>query len=363
MLSARALNRATLQRQLLLSRATLPAAETIEHLLGIQAQAPLSPYVGLWTRLRNFKHDELSQLIVDRAVVRGPLMRATVHLVTARDYLQLRPLTQAVLDRSYSGQPFNKQIASVSRKEILEYGRQLLEEKPRTRPELSKLLAQRWPGVDPTALGHAVGYLVPVVQIPPRGVWGHPVQAQPLMALASQWLGSPIALEPTLLQLEWMVRRYLAAFGPATVKDIQVWSGRTRLREVVERLELRKYGDFYDLPDISLPDADVPAPVRFLPEYDNLLLSHFDRSRFIPDKRRVPLPPGNGSTYGTVLVDGLYRADWQIVRDKGSARLVVSPFVKLSKKDAAAVEREGLALLDFAAPGQTADVVVSPLRT
>ena len=351
MLTERALNRATLDRQLLLRRADLPALATIEHLVGMQAQAPLSPYVGLWTRLNHFTHRELSEPTLDRQVVRGSLMRATVHLVTARDYLTLRALTHIVLDRSYSGQPFNKRIASVDREEVLTAGRKLLAEQPRTRPELSKLLGEQFPGVDAASLGYAVCYLVPVVQIPPRGVWGEPVQSQPLLALASDWLATPVPCEPTAAQVESMVLRYLAAFGPATVKDIQLWSGLTKLREVTDRLadKLIRLGDYLDLPDAPRPGEDVPAPVRFLPEYDNLLLSHFDRTRFIPDKRRVPLPPGNGGAYGYVLVDGLYRADWRTERTKSAATLVIEPFTKLSKQDKSELVQEGQALLAFTA--------------
>ncbi|HCT81476.1 MAG TPA: hypothetical protein DGT23_33875 [Micromonosporaceae bacterium] len=351
MVSIRALNRATLDRQLLLRRHLMPAAEAIEQLAGIQAQAPLSPYVGLWTRLEGFTHDELSSLVLDRQVVRGPLMRATVHMVTARDYLKLRPVTQLVLDRSYSGQPFNKKLAGLNREEILTAGRKLLEEQPRTRPELSKLLGELWPGIDQASLGHLIGYLVPVIQMPPRGVWG--MTGQPLLTLASSWLDAKVSLEPTPKLLEEMVLRYLAAFGPATVMDAQMWSGLTKLREVVDRLGkriVRLPGDYLDLPDVTRPAEDIAVPIRFLPEYDNLLLSHADRSRFIEDGRRVPLPPGNGSSYGTVLVDGFYRADWRL--EKGGV-LVVEPFAKTGKGQQNAIVKEGLALLDFAAGKST----------
>lgn len=318
MVSNRALNRATLDRQLLLRRHLMPAAEAIEQLAGIQAQAPLSPYVGLWTRLEGFTHGELSALVLDRQVVRGLLMRATVHMVTARDYLKLRPVTQLVLDRSYSGQPFNKKLAGLNREEILAAGRKLLEQEPRTRPELSKLLGELWPGIDPASLGHLIGYLVPVIQMPPRGVWG--MTGQPLLTLASSWLGTKIPLEPT-----------------------------PKLREVVDRLGkriVRLPGEYLDLPGVTRPAEDIAVPIRLLPEYDNLLLSHADRSRFIEDGRRVPLPPGNGSGYGTVLVDGFYRADWRL--EKGGV-LVVEPFAKITKGQQNAIVKEGLALLGFAA--------------
>lgn len=342
----RALNRATLERQLLLQRSKMSPADTVEHLLGINAQLPLSPYVALWTRLDGFAHEELSRLIREGAVARGPLMRATVHMTTARDYPLLRAISQAVLDRSYTGQAFNKQIASVPRPAILALGESLLRESPRTRADLSRLLARRWPGVDASALGHAVAYLVPMVQLPPRGVWGEPTQAQPLLALASSWLRAPVVLEPTVEQLETVVLCYLAAFGPATVKDIQQWSGRTRLKEVTDGLGsrlLRLDDGYLDVPEAPRPDPDVEAPVRFLPEYDNLLLSHAVRTRFVPEGRKVPLPPGKGASIGTVLVDGFYRADWRVE----AKALVVQPFVKLPKRDSQAVEEEGSRLSEF----------------
>jgi len=346
MLSTRALNRATLDRQLLLARHTMPAAEAIEHLVGMQAQAPLSPYVGLWTRLDGFTPSELSKLVVNAEAVRGNLMRATVHLVTARDYLKLRPLTQIVLERSYFGQPFGKKLTGADPEKAAAEGLKLLKAQPRNRSELGKALGEKYPQADPTALSFLLSYVAPVIQLPPRGVWGSKGAA--VLAPAAQWLGKTIPKKPTPKLLEEMVLRYLAAFGPATVMDAQMWSGLTKLREIVERLGkrvVRLEGDLWDLPDAPRPEEDTPTPVRFLPEYDNLLLSHADRSRFIDDGRRVPLPPGNGAAYGTVLVEGMYRADWRAVKGE----IVVEPFGKLTKAQKSAVDAEAAALAQFLA--------------
>ncbi|GIH04077.1 hypothetical protein Rhe02_21440 [Rhizocola hellebori] len=346
MLSTRALNRATLDRQLLLRRHVMPAAEAIEHLVGMQAQAPLSPYVGLWTRLDGFTHSELSKLVLDAEAVRGGLMRATVHLVTARDYLKLRPVTQIVLERSYFGQPFGKKLTGVDTGKAVTLGLKLLKAEPRMRTELGKALAERYPEADPTALSFLLSYVAPVIQLPPRGVWGSKGQA--VLAPAAHWLGRAIPGKPTPKLLEEMVLRYLAAYGPATVMDAQMWSGLTKLREIVDRLGkkvLRLPGDLLDVPGAPTPQEDVPAPVRFLPEYDNLLLSHADRTRFIEDGRRVPLPPGNGAAYGTVLVEGFYRADWRAVKGE----IVVEPFGKLTKSQKAEVDAEAAALTQFLA--------------
>jgi len=352
LLGRRALGRATLERQLLLGRHRPPAAEVLEHLVGMQAQAPNAPYVGLWSRLHGFRPDELAGLLQSRQAVRASLMRATVHLVTARDALALRPLVQGVLVRGFSGQAFNRNLAGMDIGELLATGRELLTRTPRTRAELGPLLAARFPGRDPASMAYAVSYLIPLVQVPPRGIWSAtgPAAMTPL----ETWLGRPLDPDPSL---DALLLRYLGAFGPATVKDVQTWSGLTRLREVAERLRpgLRAFRDengaeLLDLPDAPRPDPDTPAPVRFLPEYDNLLLSHADRSRVNPDRHPVPLPPGNGGNAGTVLVDGLLRGTWAIARDGDGATLTVRPFAELSTKDSAAVAEEGDRLLAFTDP-------------
>src|SRR5215218_4772805 len=168
LLSPRALNRATLGRQMLLRRQKLPALQAIEHLVGMQAQAPAPPYVGLWTRLKGFYPDELSQLILDRRAVRVALMRNTVHLVSARDCLALRPLVQSVIDRGLYAN--RSGIPGVDIEALSAAGRTLLEEKPRTAKELGVLLQEQWPEHDPASLARAIRHLRPLVQGPARGV-------------------------------------------------------------------------------------------------------------------------------------------------------------------------------------------------
>jgi hypothetical protein len=363
-LSRRALNRATLERQLLLRRWEMPTADAIEHLVGMQAQAPNAPYVSLWARLDGFRHDELIQLITERRAVRAPLMRATVHLVTARDCLALRPLTQPVLVRNFSGQSFARDLAGADIEAIMAAGRALLEERPRTRAELGPLLGERWPDRDATSLAYAISYLVPLVQVPPRGIWG--MSGEAAWATVEAWLGRALDRDPSP---DEMVMRYLAAFGPATVKDIQTWSSLTRLREVIERLRPRlatfrdEHGnELFDLPDAPRPDPDTPAPPRFLPEYDNILLSHADRSRIIIDGRRVPLFPGNGGSLGTVLVDGFFRGTWKITRHHDTALLTIEPFEVLPKQDRSTLAEEGARLLAFAAADAQAHDIQFTIR-
>jgi hypothetical protein len=367
-LSQRALNRALLSRQLLLSRvpAPEPAAlgqdpdqdpraaqvlETIEHLAGLQAQAPFPPYYGLWSRLADFRPANLARLLTGRQVVRIALMRGTIHLVSARDCLLLRPLIQPVLDRAFRT-TYGPRLAGVDRIELAEAGRALTEEKPRTFSELGALLSPRWPANPAEALAQGVRALVPLVQVPPRAVWGAAGQA--LHTTAEAWLGETLDERASL---EVLVRRYLTAFGPASVADMQGWSGLTRLREIVEPLRpgLREFRDesgrqLFDLPGAPRPDPDTPAPIRLVAEFDNLLLSHADRSRVISEPHRQRLFTRNGVIPGAVLVAGFVAGSWRIDVTRGATSLIVAPFAPISRPDQAAIAREGQRLLDFARP-------------
>jgi len=353
------LNRATLDRQLLLRRAERPARVAIEHLAGLQAQAPLAPYVGLWTRLAGFGHEELKDLLAERAVVRAHLMRNTVHLVSAADFVRFRPLFQPIMERTLAG-TFGRRLGEVDLDELRAAAAAILAERPLTRVQIAAQLSPRWPGHDPAALAYAATHLVPLVQVPPRGIWGQTGPAA--WFLASAWL-EEVPVPDAHAAVEQLVLRYLAAYGPATVRDIQAWSGLSRLREVTGRLgaRLRTFtgpdgAELYDLPDAPRPGGDVPAAPRFLPEYDNLLLSFADRSRVIRDNRPVPLPPGNGATTGTLLVDGRWSADWTITRGPDRAVLEVRPFGPLGVARQDAVAAEGSRLLEFAAPAAAHDV-------
>jgi hypothetical protein len=361
LLGPRARNRALLERQLLLCRVRRPAAEVVEHLVGMQAQEPRDPYVGLWARLEGFDPHELGRLIAGRQAVRSPLMRTTIHLVSARDCLTLAALLRPVLERNFwTGSPFGRQVKGVDLDAVLAAGRGLLDERPRTNAQLRAFMAERWPGDDATSLAYAVHHLVPVVQLPPRGVWGQ--KGLPTWAATETWLGRPLDPAPSI---DRVVLRYLAAFGPASTMDVQTWSGLTRLREVTDRLRprLRSFRseagrELFDLPDAPRPDPDTPAPVRFLPQYDNVALSHADRSHVTAGA--AARWPTDDLHWSAVLVDGFVNGAWRLARDGKAATLTVRPLVRLSGQDETAVAEEGQRLLGFlAADAEAAEVRVA----
>ena len=352
-LSQRALNSALLERQLLLRRDTMSVGAAIEHLVGQQAQVPKDPYLGLWSRLKAFDPQELSGMIEGRRAVRAALMRRTIHLVTAQDMLTLRPLMTQVLNRLFfTGSPFGRALGAVDVDEVVAAGRVLVEERPHTRIELAAALGARWPNRDADALAYAVQYLVPLVQVPPRGLWDKGGRA--IWAPAESWIGAPLSRNPSIDDL---TMRYLAAYGPASIMDMRSWSGLTRLRKVFDRLRpglrvfLNERGrEVFDVPDAPRPEPETPAPPRFLPEYDNLLLGLADRTRMVSEEQRTELSAAEGTqTLRTVLVDGVVAGSWAILHEAERATLVVEPVVQVSKTDREQLRHEGAALLELLA--------------
>jgi DNA glycosylase AlkZ-like len=355
--SRRALNRATLARQSLLARSTMPVVAAVGHLAGLQAQVPNSPYLALWTRLAGFERAALTDLLARRQVVRATMMRGTLHVVTATDFLRLRTPLQPALTRAMRGF-MGRRVDGLDADRLVADTRALLAERPHRYGEIGRCLRERWPDRwgdrDEAALGYtAFRACVPVVQMPPGGTWGSTGGEVPYTT-AEAWLGeAPAAAgDPTGLVL-W----YLAAFGPATIADIQAWAGMANLRATVTALRprLRVVGALYDVPDGPLPDEDVPAPVRFLPEYDSLVLSHADRSRVIADEHRRAVFLSGGRVRATVLVDGFVRGTWTLARTGPEVSLRIEPFGRVSKGDRAALTGEGERLLAFVADGSGSD--------
>jgi hypothetical protein len=346
MLTVRALNRALLERQMLLRRQTIGVADALERLVGMQAQVPQAPYVGLWSRLRDFDPHELSRLVEERHAVRGTLMRATVHLVTARDFAGLRAVLQGVMERHFASSPFARQVAGVDLHELMVAARALVEAEPRGTADLARELGPRWPDADQQSLGYAARYRLPLVQVPPRGLWPvRPGAGRARVTTIERWTGRALPDDPPV---EETIERYLAAFGPATIQDIAAWSGLTGVRAIVDRMRprLRTLADdrgreLLDVPDAPLPDADTPAPVRLLPEFDNLLLSHKDRTRVIPEELWTIVRDSLGRPM--FLVDGFVRGTWRIA----DGRFEHDAFMPLSDAEERAVLAEGDRLLEF----------------
>ncbi|RST17057.1 winged helix DNA-binding domain-containing protein [Streptomyces sp. WAC05950] len=310
-LDTRALNRATLARQLLLGRAEMSARDAVAHLLGLQAQNVKPPYFQLHARLAGFEPAELAGLMESREVVRMVTMRSTIHTHTAHDALTLRPLVQPARDREVTY--FRKGLDGVDLDRLAHRARAFVEGEPRTMAEIREDLLREWPDADPQSLSVAARCLLPLVQVTPRGVWGRSGQVR--LTTVENWLGEPAgAAQP----VDDVVLRYLAAFGPASVKDMQTWAGVTRLREAFERLRPRLAAfrdengvELFDLPDAPRPDAGTPAPPRFLPEFDNLLLSHADRTRVVPAEVKGRSWTGN-QAHCTLLVDGFLAGLWRL---------------------------------------------------
>ncbi|WP_441247798.1 winged helix DNA-binding domain-containing protein [Kitasatospora sp. McL0602] len=327
-LTRRELGRAVLARQQLLVRGAGPADEMIGRLVGLQAQAaPEPPYLGLWSRLADFRPEQLTELLEQRRVVRVALQRGTIHLVTAADCLALRPLLQPVLDRGLRGS-YGRQLAGLDVAEVAARGRELVERQPMTFQQLGERLGPHWPEHDPASLAQAVRAVLTLVQVPPRGLWGRSGPAA--HTTAEHWLGREPEAAPSLDDL---VLRYLGAFGPASAADVQKWCGLTGLGKVLARLapELAVFRDeqgrtLYDLPDAPRPGGDTPAPVRLLAPFDNLLLSYADRSRVLPEEYRHEVMTPNGLVPGTLLVDGLVAGVWRTSATADGGVLTVRRF-------------------------------------
>jgi len=357
-LSQRTLNRTLLARQLLLEPVLMDPLDAVEHLVGLQAQLPTSPYIALRARLARFEPAALSTAMEDRRAVRMVLMRGTIHLVSTDDAAAIRPVIQPVLDRElFANRTWSRGIEGVDVEPVLALGRALVEERPRTLAELRTELGAQATHGDPGSLAYAIRNLLPTLQATPRGLWGRSGDAR--LTTLDAWTGRSIAAEA---DPEPLLRRYLRAFGPATVGDMQAWSRLTGLRPVVERMRpaLRTYRDergreLFDLPDGVISDPDLPARVRFLPDYDNALLSHEDRSRIIPSLEWPEL--GDNITAPVYLVDGHVAGIWKLekaTRKGEAARLVIRPMVEHASDEHAEIHLEAESLAAFLATADPA---------
>jgi hypothetical protein len=345
-LSLRVLNRALLQRQFLLARTGCTPLAVIRRLVAMQAQEPNWPFVGLWSRIRAFDHAGLTTLLADRRVVRSGLLRSTQHLAEADDFRRFRPLLQPVLDRTVSAAYFSRNNAGMDTAELVAAGLEFLGDQAMPRKELARRLVERYPGRDGRILAGEVEMRSALIHDPATAgwdAWG----TRSSVSVTAVGVGEPATAQE-------LIRRYLAAFGPASVKDVQAWSGLTRLNEIVASMrgELRRYRDphgteLVDLADAELPDADTPAPARLLPAFDNALLGHADRTRLISDDDRKRIMPGSAQVLPAFLVDGRVHGSWSL----SGGELRLTPFRPLPTEDRAAVEDEARRLLPFVGAG------------
>lgn len=341
-LSLRELNRTLLHRQFLLERQTTPVLSAVERLIGLQSQVPNPPYIGLWSRLVDFERAALTQSMEARQVVRVPSFRSTLHLMSAADYQRMQPVFLPALVkgmRSFHG----RNLEGLDLPALVEKSKPHLSEAPRTMGEIKNFLLQYEPDRFGEALNYAVRTFLPLVQVPPGGTWGSGTMAK--YALAEQWLGG---MGQPMTPVE-MFKRYLANAGPASVMDFQTWAGLTNMSK-----ELAPYRDAFtvyqtdgkrevwDIPNGEIISGDVFAPIRFVPEYDNILISHQDRTRILAeaDKSKVFLTAAR--VLGTVLLDGFVGAIWRIEKPtKKSLTITIEPFATLSVADRAGILDEG----------------------
>jgi hypothetical protein len=344
---------------MLLERERTTVVRAIERLMGLQAQLARPPHIGLFSRVAGYRRESLTRALHSRQIVRATTMRATLHLMSARDFCEhraaLQPmLTQAIgqVLRGWTPTSQSARKKGLELEPVLASARAFFGRQPATFDALRDHLASRFPRVNERVLGYAVRMQLPLVQVPTDATWGFPAASD--FTLAESWLDEPLA---STAEPHTLVLRYLAAFGPATPADMQTWCGLRGLADAFAavRPKLRSFRDergreLYDLPRAPRPDSDTPAPVRFLPEYDNLVLGHADRNRLIDDAHRRIIFTKNLQILATFLVDGRVAGQWKIERKTKQATMLVTPFVKLGKKVRDELAAEANALLDFAEP-------------
>lgn len=348
---------------MLLEREQVATLDALERLVGLQAQDLVPPYCGLWARIEGFNPEELGAHIAEGRAVRVALMRSTIHLVSRADVFRLRPVVQSVVERSMRG-AYGKALRGVEREELVSRGKARFREGPALLSDVAKALKEdRWPEVSPQALAYGVRTWIPVLQVPPRGVWGQ--SGRPIHAPIEDWLGQALGDDDTP---DEMLLRYLRAFGPASVMDAQQWSGLTKLARVFEELRprLRSFCDedgreLFDVEDGHLPDPDTPAPVRLVAPFDNLVLSHADRRRIVPEEYRDHLSTLNGMVPGTVLLDGFVAGMWTTRKARGSTSLAVTPFRRWSRPERDGVDEEATILLSFLNGDDSGDLEYLPI--
>jgi hypothetical protein len=352
LLTLRHLNRATLARQMLLARSRASILNATQQLVALQAQIARPPFVGLWSRVEGLERDDVVKALLDKELVRGTSLRGTLHLMTAADFVRFRETLQTALDRGLK--ILGGRIDGVQMEPLLALAGRFFRE-PRTFDAFRDHLAEKFPKNDIRAMAYAARLQVPLLQVPTSAPWGFPSQAD--FITADAWLGKP---KKGSSDAEEIVLRYLAAYGPATAADAQAWSGIPGLKPTFEALRPRlvtfrgeRGGELFDLPDAPRPPVDAPAPVRLLPEWDNVIVSRADARLLSTQHRSSVFQPGL-RVLPTVLVDGIVAGTWKLERRGAAASLVVSLFGSQATRARREIEAEAEALLEFAEPDATA---------
>ncbi|KJK51481.1 hypothetical protein UK23_06680 [Lentzea aerocolonigenes] len=359
-LSNRTLNRTLLARQLLLERTSMPIVEAVEHLGGLHAQAPVPPYLALWTRLKPYKFDALSKLIIDRSLVRMTLWRGTLHLISASDVYLMRTALQPELNKWARNVMPPAERVEIDLDKLTRITREFVDTDPRTVAEIGAHLEEHFPEARARELSTQAQMLVPMVQVPPRGIWG--VGGIPQNIAMTTWLGKDLPAEAAVHEL---ITRYLRAFGPATLADMQAWSRLIGLKAHAADLDLVEYRNeagkvLLDVPDGVIVDESTPAPARLLPAFDSVMFGHADKTRIMSDDARARWGAVRNAVFPpTFLVDGFVRGTWNVVETKDTATLTIEPYFKTFKKDIAGVVREAKAVLKVMAPKKR-HVIVAP---
>ena len=333
---------------MLLAREEASPVSVVERLVAMQAQQPRPPFIGLWTRIAGFRRDSLVELLHQRKLVRATTFRATIHIMTAKDFLAYRSAVQTVWNFGFDPMP----MVAAARKQF--------EQRPHTFAELRTSLLNEFPHLNDRFMGYAARIRLPLVMLPDDSEYAFGADAR--FALAEHWLKKPVSPEPSVRDL---VLRYLAAFGPASPADAQNWSGVRNLKPVFTSLR-RKLEVFYDeqgrelfdLPGAPRPHDDTPAPVRLIPGFDNLILGHADRSRIIAGEHRARVVTKNLQVLPTFLVDGFVAGTWDIKVVKRTWTVTISPFRKLPSKVCKALVEESESLVSFVAPSGAPAAVV-----
>ena len=344
-LTQRALNRALLDRQMLLERSTEPIDGVVERMGGIQMQYAPAGYIGLWSRMSDFARPMLTRALEERRLVQATMMRATIHTVSAADFWPVA-LGQRRVRREWFANVGRGEIGRLDMDGAAAATREMLADRPLRMAELTAQLAARGFG---ERAARWVGMWIDLVRVPPSGTWEQ--RRADLYGLAETWVGPPPDGLTEDDGIELLVRRYLGAFGPSALKDVAGWMGLNvgQMKHVADRMVLRGFRDeagkaLVDLPEAPLPDPESPAPPRFLPVWDATLLVHARRTQILPEAyRSLVFNTKTPHSVNTFLVDGQVAGTWRFADDE----IRLEPFGRLAAADRRALDEEadGLAAL------------------